>query len=51
MTLEVDTVQAQKIWLASSIGSLSLLLRKAGETAQTKTRRVTLKDLSNDAVG
>ena len=34
VTLEVDTVDAQKLWLASSVGSLSLLLRKAGETAK-----------------
>jgi len=45
VTLEVDTVEAQKIWLASSVGSLSLLLRKAGETAEVKTRKITLKDL------
>jgi pilus assembly protein CpaB len=52
VTLEVDTVEAQKIWLASSVGSLSLLLRKAGETAEVKTRKITLKDLgSSDVVG
>jgi pilus assembly protein CpaB len=52
VTLEVDTVEAQKIWLASSVGSLSLLLRKAGETAEVKTRKITLKDLgSGDVVG
>jgi pilus assembly protein CpaB len=52
VTLEVDTVEAQKIWLASSVGSLSLLLRKAGETAQVKTRKITLKDLgSNEPAG
>jgi pilus assembly protein CpaB len=45
VTLEVDTLEAQKVWLASSVGSLSLLLRKAGETAQTKTRKITLNDL------
>jgi pilus assembly protein CpaB len=45
VTLEVDTVEAQKVWLASSVGSLSLLLRKAGETAQMKTRKITLNDL------
>jgi pilus assembly protein CpaB len=51
VTLEVNTVQAQKIWLASSVGNLSLLLRKAGETAETHTRKVTLDDLgSNDLV-
>ena len=51
VTLEVDTVDAQKIWLASSVGSLSLLLRKAGETAENKTRKVTLKDLSSEVLG
>jgi len=47
VTLEVDTVDAQKVWLASSVGSLSLLLRKAGETAQMKTRKITLNDLGS----
>jgi pilus assembly protein CpaB len=52
VTLEVDTIDAQKLWLASSVGSLSLLLRKAGETAETKTRKVTLNDLgTNEPVG
>ena len=50
VTLEVSTVEAQKVWLASSVGSLSLLLRKAGETAETQTRKITLNDLgANDA--
>lgn len=47
VTLEVTTVQAQKLWLASSVGNLSLLLRKAGETTQVNTRKVTLRDLDN----
>jgi pilus assembly protein CpaB len=52
VTLEVDTLEAQKIGLASSVGSLSLMLRKAGETAQFKTRKITLNDLgNNEAVG
>ncbi|MCW5692958.1 MAG: Flp pilus assembly protein CpaB [Pseudolabrys sp.] len=46
VTLEVDTVEAQKVWLASTVGNLSLLLRKAGETAQARTRKITLSDLS-----
>ena len=50
VTLEVSIVQAQKVWLASSVGSLSLLLRKAGETADVKTRKVTLKDLESGDV-
>jgi pilus assembly protein CpaB len=49
VTLEVTTVQAQKVWLAASVGNLSLLLRKAGETAQVNTRKVTLQDLENGA--
>ena len=43
-----DTVEAQKVWLASSVGNLSLLLRKAGETAEIKTRKITLKDLGTN---
>ena len=51
VTLEVSTVEAQKVWLASSVGNLSLLLRNAGETAEAKTRKVTLNDLSsNEAI-
>jgi pilus assembly protein CpaB len=51
VTLEVSTVEAQKVWLASSVGNLSLLLRKAGETAEAKTRKITLSDLgSNEAI-
>ena len=50
VTLEVATVEAQKVWLASSVGSLSLLLRKAGETDSEKTRKITLKDLGADVV-
>jgi pilus assembly protein CpaB len=46
VTLEVDTIGAQKVWLAASVGSLSLLLRKAGEVSSEATRRVTLDDLS-----
>jgi pilus assembly protein CpaB len=48
VTLEVTTIEAQKVWLASSVGSLSLLLRKAGETAETRTRKITLNDLSSN---
>jgi pilus assembly protein CpaB len=50
VTLEVDTVGAQKLGLAGSIGSLSLLLRKAGETDSDKSPRVTLKDLFSEMV-
>jgi pilus assembly protein CpaB len=50
VTLEVDTVGAQKLDLAASLGTLSLLLRKAGETASSKSLRVSLKDLFDDVV-
>ena len=45
VTLEVDTVGAQKLSLAASVGNLSLMLRKAGETVADRPRRITLDDL------
>ena len=45
VTLEVDVIGAQKLSLAASIGSLSLMLRKAGEANNQYTRRLTLSDL------
>jgi pilus assembly protein CpaB len=45
VTLEVNAVGAQKLSLAASVGSLSLMLRKAGEVSAEFTRRVTLSDL------
>lgn len=51
VTLEVDTVDAQKVWLAASVGNLSLLLRKAGETTEVKTRQISLKDLAGQVLG
>jgi pilus assembly protein CpaB len=50
VTLEVDTVGAQKLSLASSVGNLSLMLRKAGETVSDKSRKITLSDLSSPDV-
>lgn len=47
VTLEVDTMAAQKLSLAGSVGSLSLALRKAGETDLQDTRQVTLGDLGD----
>ena len=44
-TLEVTSVQAQKLWLAAAGGNLSLLLRRAGETTESRTRQITLSDL------
>jgi pilus assembly protein CpaB len=49
VTLEVSVTDGQKIALASSVGTLSLLLRKAGEIAEDTTRRVTLTDLGSPA--
>ena len=45
VTLEVEVTAAQKLALAATVGTLSLVLRKAGETAATNTRRITLGDL------
>jgi pilus assembly protein CpaB len=45
VTLEVDTVAAQKLSLAASIGALSLALRKAGEAAVEGTRQISVSDL------
>jgi pilus assembly protein CpaB len=46
VTLEADVINGQKIALASTVGTLSLLLRKAGEVTDGDMRRVTLKDLA-----
>ena len=43
-------VAAQKLDLAASLGNLSLLLRKAGETTAPKSLRVSMKDLFDDVV-
>jgi pilus assembly protein CpaB len=51
VTVEVDMVAGQKLGLAASIGTLSLLLRKAGENSSANAARVTVKDLFNDVVG
>ena len=48
VTLEVDTIGAQKIALAASLGNLSLMLRRAGEQHMDATRRVTTSDLTAD---
>ena len=50
VTLEVETVAAQKLSLAASLGSLSLVLRKAGEAEIEGTRRVTQNDLGTAEV-
>ena len=45
VTIEVDPTEGQKIALAATVGTLSLLLRKAGDVAGRDTRRVTTRDL------
>jgi len=50
VTLEVDTIGAQKIALAASLGNLSLMLRRAGEQHQDVTRRITTSDLAQTEV-
>jgi pilus assembly protein CpaB len=45
VTLEVEVTAAQKLALASTIGTLSLALRKAGEATPVNTRRITVSDL------
>jgi pilus assembly protein CpaB len=45
VTLEVNVTDGQKIALAATVGSLSLLLSKAGEAASGDVRRVTSVDL------
>jgi pilus assembly protein CpaB len=45
VTLEVDVVGAQKLSLAASVGTLTLMLRKAGEANNQYTRKITLTDL------
>ncbi len=49
VTLEVDISQGQKIALAARAGTLSLLLRKAGEMVDEASRRVSLSDLGQSA--
>src|SRR6476619_3017118 len=45
VTLELDVVGAQKLALAASVGTLTLMLRKAGEANNQYTRKITLTDL------
>ena len=47
VTLEVDETDGQKLALASAVGTLSLVLGKAGEAAQDSPRQVSLKDLGS----
>ena len=46
VTVEVDTVQSQKLALAQQVGSLSLTLRGIGESAGGDMKPITANDLS-----
>jgi pilus assembly protein CpaB len=48
VTVEVSTAQAQKLTLASTLGTLSLVLRAAGVVDLEATQRVRIADLSRD---
>lgn len=50
VTVEVTTEQAQKLVLAQGVGTLSLVLRKAGAANAEATRRVTSLDLGQGEV-
>jgi pilus assembly protein CpaB len=47
VTLEVDELGGQKLALASVVGTLSLMLRKAGDTEDDNLRQLSVTDLSN----
>ncbi len=49
VTLEVDTVSAQKLTLSAQLGVLSLALRKAGEAKSDESRRISASDIGRDA--
>jgi pilus assembly protein CpaB len=47
VTLEVNELGGQKLALASVVGTLSLMLRKAGATNEDAVRQLSVTDLSN----
>ena len=49
VTLEVSTGDAQKLALASTVGSLSLALRSAGAASQEPARRIGIADLGESS--
>jgi len=49
VTLEVSVTDGQRVALAATVGTLSLLLRKAGEVADGDSRRVTTGDLGKSS--
>lgn len=48
VTLEVDTVAAQKLTLSAQLGVLSLALRKAGEPGTDESRRISADDIGRE---
>lgn len=46
VTIETNTTGAQKVSLASLVGTLSLTLRHGGDAAALQTRRITIGDLT-----
>ncbi len=48
VTVEVDLINAQKLALAATVGSLSLVLREAGSPQVNTLQRVSISDLEND---
>jgi pilus assembly protein CpaB len=51
VTVEVSTEQAQKVVLASGVGSLSLVLRQAGGADPSSAQRVSTSDLGQSEAG
>ena len=50
VVLEVDITDAQKLLLASQVGTLSLVLRNAGEPRLQHTRRIGVSDLAETGI-
>jgi len=50
VTIEVDPTEGQKVALAATVGTLSLLLRKAGDAAGAGTMNALLNTLHKDIV-
>jgi pilus assembly protein CpaB len=50
VVIEVDITDAQKLLLASQVGTLSLILRNAGEPRLQHTRRIGVSDLAETGI-
>jgi pilus assembly protein CpaB len=50
VVVEVDITDAQKLLLASQVGTLSLVLRNAGEPRLRDTRRIGVSDLAETEI-